>query len=516
MKARLNLYAMLLALGSSVSLSASITVSALFSDHTVLQREKTIPLWGLGTPGECVTVEFRGEKVAALADGKGRWAVTLAPLQATTAGSDLVIRGNNTITLHDVVVGEVWLCSGQSNMEFRVYDEKFPTFQVLNGLAEAAAANFPLIRQFTVKRSAVPEPAAEVNGAWKVCDPDSVREFTAVGYFFARDVFRHLQVPIGLIDSPWNGTPIESWMSREALHRAQAFATSDARWKKMVAGFPAAKARYEANRAKWAAGLAAAKAAGPPALALYTKEHPAPSAPNTSTASNPWQPSSLYNGMIHPLAPYALRGVLWYQGEANTAHPSEYHQRFAAMISQWRSEFAQGDIPFYWVQLASYQGGAGWPLLREAQEQTLSLPNTAQAVAIDIGMENDMHPKNKQEVGRRLALIAENRVYGIPSIDSGPKFLGATSEGKAVRVQFTNVASGLRADPAIATCEVAGSDHVFFPATAIIHGNELMVQSDAVRAPIAVRYSWKPFAEGHLYNSAGLPAAPFRSDDWSK
>jgi len=499
-----------------MSLRASVTVSALFSDHTVLQREKAIPIWGLGTPGEHVTVEFQGETGAAVTDGKGRWAVALAPLAATTTGSDLIIRGDNTIVCHDVVVGEVWLCSGQSNMEFRVYDEKFPTFQVLNGKAEVAAAHYPLIRQFTVTRSAVPDPASEVRGNWKICDSDSVRDFTAVGYFFAREVFRHLNIPIGLIDSPWNGTPIESWMSREALGSDPEFAIIDERWRKMVDGFQAARAKYEADHADWMRGWAAANAAGPRKLAFYTKQHPAPDAPNIAIDDNPWRPSALYNGMIHPLAPYALRGVLWYQGETNAGHANEYHKLFAAMITQWRSDFAQGDIPFYWVQLASYQGGDGWPFLREAQEQTLSLANTGQAVAIDLGMEHDIHPKNKQEVGRRLALIAEDKVYGIPTIYSGPKFLRAASEGKAVRVRFTNTASGLKADQKIATCELAGVDQVFFPAKAIIQGNELMVQSDAVRAPIAIRYSWKPFAEGHLYNSAGLPAAPFRSDNWSK
>jgi sialate O-acetylesterase len=230
------------------------------------------------------------------------------------------------------------------------------------------------------------------------------------------------------------------------------------------------------------------------------------------------QPSALYNGMIAPLLPYRLRGMLWYQGEANghdVEHAREYHQLFAAMITQWRAQSGQGDSPFYWVQLASCALFPAWPYLREGQQRTLKLPNTGQALAIDLGEKDNVHPRNKQEVGRRLALIAANQVYGVPVEYSGPMFAGAQADGAAMRVQFNFVGGGLKADQPVATCELAGADRKFYPATATIDGKTLVVRSPQVPQPIAVRYAWAPFVAGpYLYNQAGLPAAPFRSDDW--
>ena len=227
-------------------------------------------------------------------------------------------------------------------------------------------------------------------------------------------------------------------------------------------------------------------------------------------------PMGLFNGMIQPLIPYALRGMLWYQGEANAnaTGSKEYHALFAAMITSWRAKFGQGDVPFYWVQLASFAHSPYWAFLREAQQQTLSLPHTGQAVAIDIGEEDNIHPRNKQEVGRRLALIAANQVYGLPVEYSGPMFAGAKAEGSAMRVWFKFADKGLKAGQPVATCEVAGADHKFYPAAGTIDGKTLVVRCDQVPQPMAVRYAWAGFAEGHLYNAAGLPAAPFRSDDW--
>jgi len=450
------------------ALCAKVSVAPLFTDHCVLQRDKPVPIWGQANPGETVTVEFHGLAASATADMSSTWTAHLPALGATGKGGDLVVRGDNTITLHDVVVGEVWLCSGQSNMEFPV--DKPKGLQVLNAPEEVAAAHYPLIRQFTAVKQASDIARLHVPGKWDVCSPETVGHFSAAGYFFARDLMRRLTVPIGIIDSSWGGTAIELWINPSVL-------TSD------------------------------------PAFAQL---HPGPAGPVLTAKGSPAMPGSLYNGMIAPLVPYGLRGILWYQGESD-AHPGlveRYHGLFTTLITSWRKEFGQGDLPFYWVQLASYGHSAAWPLLREAQQQTLSLPNTGQAVAIDIGEEANIHPRNKQEVGRRLALIAANQVYKVPIEYCGPMFANAEVAGDAMRVWFNFCADGLRADQPVETCEVAGADRKFYAATAKVEGNALVVRSDQVPKPVAVRYAWKGFAEGHLYNSAGLPAAPFRSDSW--
>jgi len=465
-------------------LSAKVTLAPLFTDCAVLQRDKPIPIWGLASPGERITVQFHGMTAAATADSAGAWKAKLPAQPASNFPSDLLVRGEDTVTVHDVVVGEVWLCSGQSNMEFLVWDATGTTFRVQNGPAEVAAANYPLIRQFTVARkvSATPEarwalPAVPLAKAgqyappvWAICTPATVGRFTAAGYFFARDIYQRLSVPVGIIDSTWGGTPIESWEPREALSSDPAFAAVDQRWAKVAKPLPQR------------------------------------------------MPTGLFNGMIQPLIPYALRGILWYQGEANAnaIGAKEYHALFAAMITSWRAKFGQGDVPFYWVQLASFAHSPYWAYLREGQQQTLSLPHTGQAVAIDIGEEKNIHPRNKQEVGRRLALIAANQVYGLPVEYSGPIFAEAKPEGAAMRVRFKFADKGLKAGAGqpVATCELAGADRKFYPATATIDRNTLVVRSDKVPQPVAVRYAWAGFAEGHLYNTAGLPAAPFRSDDW--
>ena len=445
-------------------------LAPLFQDRAVLQREKPVPVWGRAAPGEHVSVSFAGQTVGATAGSDGRWIAVLAPLAENAAGSDLTVSGKAAVTLHDVVVGEVWLCAGESNMEFAVDDG--PSYRVENAAAEVAAARFPLIRQFKVARQAAAAPMESVSGAWSACTPATVGRFTAVGYFFARELFTRLGTPVGIINSTWSGTPIEAWMSPVAL-----------------AAFP---------------GL--------------PNGHPA--AGTDPGGADPRTPGSLFNGMIQPLLPYAIRGAVSYQGESNVGRASLYAAQFPALITSWRAHFGGGDFPFLWVQLANFlppaQGrGDPWASLREAQSKALSLPSTGQAVAIDIGEPGSMCPRNKREVGRRLALIAKAMVYSIPVEHSGPVFSRAIPEGPAVRVEFQFAGEGLTASgKPLQSFEVAGADRVFHPAQAAIRGDTVVVRSPAVAQPVAVRYAWHNAPEANLYNGAGLPAAPFRSDDW--
>lgn len=507
---------------------AEVVLAPLFTDHAVLQRDKPVPVWGRADAGEKITVTFAGQTHATTAAADGRWIVFLDALPANAAGNDLVVTGKNTLTLTDLLVGEVWLCSGQSNMEWSVK-------QAANAEAEIAAAKFPLIRHIKIDRTVAAAPADTVKTTgWQATTPETVGKFTAIGYYFARDLFQKLNVPIGLVNSSWGGTSVESWLSPAALASSPAFAVANERWAKTLAEFPAKKAQFDLDLTAWTAAEAAAKIAPtppapvtkpgakrPPTLtphAAFLKANPKPRAPRGPGDS--WTPSGLFNGMINPLLPYALRGALWYQGESNTDHADEYRALFSAMITAWRGHFGQGDFPFYFVQLANFKATYEtvpnqWPALREAQEQTLDLPNTGQALTIDIGNTDDIHPTNKQEVGRRLALLARNRVYGITGNDTGPTYAGITREGAALRVKFTHAGDGLVAhDQPAQSLEIAGADRVFRPATAQIIRDTLLVSAPDVKEPVAVRYAWSNAPVANLFNGSGLPAAPFRSDRW--
>lgn len=497
----------LLCLGAS--LHADVVPAALFTNHAVLQRNKPIPVWGTADAGEKVSVTFAGQTVSTTADAKGKWRVDLAPVPATKSGSQLVIKGNNTITLSDVVVGEVWLASGQSNMAWTVEKTYDTTIDV------AASANFPLIRHISIERTIAHAPANSVKisrGAWQVAGPNTTAGFSAVGYYFAKDIHTVTGVPVGIINSSWGGTPVESWTSPNALSSNPDFAPVAQRWERVVANYPKAVENYNVDLAEWRKERNDANARG----VAFTKPEPRrPSPPD----KNPHKPSVLYNGMIHPLLPYALRGAIWYQGESNAGRASEYRALFSAMISDWRARFGQGDFSFYWVQLANYKAkipdGIEWAFLREAQTQTLSLPKTGQAVIIDIGDVRDIHPRNKKDVGRRLARLALKRDYGVNVVDSGPVFSKAVREGAGFRIRFTNTDGGLIAPlNELGGFELAGEDKVFKPASAEIEKNTVVVTSPDVAAPVAVRYAWRNAPAAGLFNLEGLPAVPFRTDTW--
>ncbi|MDO8542285.1 MAG: sialate O-acetylesterase [Opitutaceae bacterium] len=493
-------------LAAALRAHADVTLAPLFRDGAVLQRGQAIAIFGRAAPAEKVQVKFGNQTVAVTTPADGHWKAMLKPLKISAQPAELVVTGTNTVRVRDVLVGDVWLCSGQSNMGFIVRNAE-------RAEAEIAAANFPLIRQFKVTLTAAEQPKDDVKGDWAPCSPATVGNFSAVAFFFARDLHQKLQVPIGIVNSSWGGTQIESWMSEPMLRANPAAKGIFARWEKTLADFPARQTAHAAAMEKWKANQAAAKAAGQP----FTARAPvAPEGPGSR-----WLPASLYNGMIAPLVPYGLAGAIWYQGESNAARHAEYSSLFTDMIKQWRREFDQ-PLPFYFVQLANFESGAGntgdvWAYLREAQTRALALPKTGMAVTIDIGAPKDIHPKNKQDVGHRLALHARQQLFREKIETDGPLFKAAKRDGKGMRVSFTH-AAGLRLDPAkddgLISFEVAGEDRKFVSATARVDGQAVIVSADSVAQPVAVRYAWRNSPDARLFNGAGLPAAPFRSDNW--
>lgn len=504
---RLFAFTLLALFGLGTVARADIVPAPLFTNNAVLQRDKPIPVWGKASPGEKVSVTFAGQTVSAVADAAGKWNVTLPALPARAEPAELVIQGNNRITLANVVVGEVWIASGQSNMEMTVngtYDKAIDI---------PASARYPLIRHIKIKRMVADHPADTVaidKNTWQVAGPETTGGFSGVGYYFAKDIHELTGVPVGIIGTNWGGTPVESWIDGAAYETVPKLtAQVRQRWTQTLAEYPEKKARFDTALAAWNEEQAAAKAARKP----FTRQAPRPPA----GPGHPNTPSGLYNGMIHPLVPYALRGAIWYQGESNAGRASEYHELFAAMITGWRTQFGQGDFPFYWVQLANFQNpdGTSWAFLREAQTQTLSLVNTGQAVTIDIGNRRDIHPRNKKDVGRRLARLALNRTYGFTLPDSGPAFAGAKRDGAGFRVSFTEATGGLVAPlNELSGFELAGADQVFKPAEAKIEDDTVLVTSPQVPDPVAVRYAWRDAPTAGLFNREGLPAVPFRSDTW--
>ena len=483
--------------------SAAVELAPLFTDHAVLQRDQPLPVWGRATPGETITVTFHDQTAQTTTAADGRWSVRLKPLAADIQPAELVVAGANILTLRDVVVGDVWLASGQSNMEW-------PVNRTRDAAQEMAEANFPLIRHLKIEHVSSPSRSEAVKAAgWRAASPETVGGFTAVGYFFAREVHRKINVPIGIIHSSWGGTAIESWLSDSARNSTSLAAKLAARWAQSKSEWtPERIARYPADLAAWRKADAEAKATKTKNLLPW----PQPPA----TDDSPALPGGLFNAMIAPLQPVALRGVLWYQGEGNADHADEYAELFSALIRTWRTEWDRRELPFYFVQIPNFADddarGQKWAKLREAQAKALALAATGMAVAIDIGDPENIHPLNKQEVGRRLALLALSRTYDRPEESSGPQFVRAVREGVALRVTFQHAGGLMARDGPVQSVEVAGVDEIFHPASAVIEREALIVSSPAVPKPVAVRYAWSNAPTANLYNSAGLPAAPFRSD----
>ncbi|MBN1589524.1 MAG: 9-O-acetylesterase [Pirellulales bacterium] len=456
---------------------AEIKLPALVGSNMVLQCDMPVPVWGWAEPGETVTVRFAGQSVEATAGADGRWQATLAKLK-TGKPAPMVIEGSKSgkVVLKNVLVGEVWLCSGQSNMDMS-------TAGVNNAKAEIAAAKYPKIRLFKVNRELADKPKDNCVGQWVPCSPKTVPGFSAVGYFFGRELQKDLNVPIGLIQSAWGGTPAESWTAMPALEAQSSLAPLLARWEKQV------KKDKRALR-------------------------------------SPHRPSSIFNAMIAPLVPYTIRGVIWYQGESNATRAYQYRTIFPTMIRNWREIWGQPELPFGFVQIAPYQYNKRknprnvqcCPELWEAQLLTLkSLPVMGMAVTTDIGNINNIHPKNKQDVGKRLGLWARATVYGKKDlVYSGPIYRSMKIDGDTIRLTFDHVGGGLSTsdDKPLSHFTIAGKDQQFHPAQAKIDGDTIVVSSDQVKQPVAVRFGWHETAEPNLVNKEGLPASPFRTDSW--
>jgi sialate O-acetylesterase len=502
---RFALVAVVLVLSTGL-VCADVRLPAVIGDGMVLQRDIETHIWGWAAAGEEITVRIAGREVSVSADEEGRWKVSLAPM-AAGGPHEMTVAGANTITLGNIMVGEVWVCSGQSNMQMAVrscYDAE----------KEIAAADYPDIRLFSVGLKTSPTPLEDVAGKWAPCSPETVPGFSATAYFFGRHLHQQLGVPVGLINTSWGGTPAEAWTSGQALEADPEFAPLLARWEQILADYPAAKRKYDEETVPaWEKAAEQAKAEG--------KE--APRKPNPpADAASPHRPANLYNAMIHPLIDFAIRGAIWYQGESNAGRAYQYRRLFPAMILDWRRRWGQGDFPFLFVQLANYMARkpdpseSAWAELREAQLRTLTFPNTGQAVIIDIGDATDIHPKNKQDVGKRLALWALNETYGRDVPRSGPLYGSLTVEGNRARVHFTDTDGGLKTPDgsAVTGFAIAGEDRKFVWAEAVIEGDTVVVSSSLVPRPIAVRYAWADNPECNLYSGADLPASPFRSDDW--
>ena len=501
---RFALLSALFLLTAPAGIDAAVTLPKLFSDHMMLQQNVPVRVWGKASPGEHVRISFRDQAVSTRADGQGRWEAFLRPMKPGPA-SLLRIEGENSITLQDVLVGEVWVASGQSNMVW-------PVERSSNAEQEIARANYPEIRLFKVALKTAEQPLEDVEGEWQVCRPETARNFSGVGYFFASHLHEHLRAPVGMIQSAWGGTPAEAWTSLEALKAEPALRFYLDTWDRVMADYPAEKLRLEEAIRQWEQAVKVAKGRG---------EQPPPKPREPRGPGHPHAPASLYNAMIAPLVPYAIRGAIWYQGESNASISQAhlYRRLFQTMILDWRQRWGQGAFPFLFVQLANYAKTgpqSAWPELRESQAFALQLRHTGMAVALDVGDPQDIHPTNKQEVGRRLALAARAAVYGEKVVYSGPVFRQLTREDGRLRLWFDHPGGGLavRGGGDLKGFMISGADRQFVPARAIIEGRTVVVSSPQVPAPVAVRYGWADDPENNLTNTEGLPAPPFRSDDW--
>jgi sialate O-acetylesterase len=467
---------------------ADVQLPGIISDHMLLQRDVPARIFGKAQPGEAVTVTFRGQTAQTVTDPNGRWEVWLKPLTLGPA-ADMTIAGMNTVTITDVLVGDVWIGSGQSNMQWAVR-------QADNADAEIAAAKFPQIRLFYVPRKPSAVPVEDVDARWVVCSPETIADFSAVLYYFGRQMHQDLKVPMGLIHSSWGGTPIASWISGPSLvvnTRLEPFLTY---WQNVILQYPVSASRYEQTLKKW-------EASG--------SQGPRPGAPMGPGHAH--EPTSLYNGMMAPLVKYTIKGALWYQGEteAGRAQGHIYGDAMMTLVQDWRRAFGQGDFPFYWVQLANF-GNANknghWMRVQEGQVKATALRHTGVAVITDIGNPTNIHPTNKQDVGRRLAMLAQNK-------GASPLYRQFTREGSAIRVWFDNAGKTLktRGDAPVIGFQIAGGDGKYVAATAQIEGTTVLVSSPDVPNPQSVRYAWDYNPDANLINALGLPASLFRTDE---
>ena len=486
-----------------LSAGAEIRLPRLLSDHAVLQRERPIHLWGWATPGASIKAQFHGQTAFAEADELGKWSMALSP-EAAGGPYVLTLEGDGaTKTVSDLLVGDVWLASGQSNMEMPLAGFP-PTAVIKDSAKEIAAANNPRLRLMLVEHKTSDYPLNDVSATWTTCTPETAKSFSAVAYFFGREIAAKENVPIGLIDSTWGGTPADSWVSFDTLGTHP----------ELQPAF-ASRAAFEDGIADKDAVIAADKRADD---ADKAAGKPVPSHPWHPFPAS-WQPAALYNGMIAPLTPYTVRGFLWYQGETNSApdRVPYYDALMTGLIGDWRGHFAQGNLPFLYVQISSFSSpGENWGMLRDQQRRTLAVNNTAMAVTLDVGKADNVHPPDKQTVAERLAAAARATVYGERLKWGSPVYLEATPERKAdgtagLRVWFDH-AEGLRLTGGSSGFELAGPDHHFAPAEAVVQGGSVLVTAKNVAHPVYVRYGWAGVVDQYLYNGNGDPASTFTSE----
>jgi sialate O-acetylesterase len=476
------------------SASADVQLPNIFSASMVLQRNQANRVWGHADAGEKVTVTIADQSHQVVADADGNWHVMLSPLSVGDP-LELTVKGNNEIKFRDVLIGEVWICSGQSNMAMTVNSSTAADL-------ERAAAHYPQIRMINFPRVGTQDPVwTHAGSSWMVCTPETVGQFSAVGYFFGRQLYQTIGVPIGLINNAWGGSACEAWVNRDLLEAEPAYEPMLERWTTMQTSYAALQAKATLNDAE--------------------KKQVAKLKRQLRGNHNP---ANIYNGVLKSHLGYGIRGVIWYQGESNAGRAYQYRQLFPLMISNWRDEWGEGDFPFYWVQLADFSrenaapGESRWAELREAQTMTLDkLANTGEAVIIDTGEGYDIHPKNKQTVGRRLARWALAKDYGVDIACQSPRYKSMEKSGNTITLTFAHVGTGWRPFDVreVRGFALAGEDKAFVWAEAkILKDGRIEISSDQVADPVAVRYAWAENPVVNMFNHAGLPLTPFRTDEW--
>lgn len=491
---RLGLIIMMLF--ASTYTMADVSLPHIIGSNMVIQANKPVAIWGWATAGEQVTVLFGNQTQKAITNNSGLWKVVLSPLKASNKPAVMTISGTNTIRLENILVGEVWVCSGQSNMEFPLAKGIGWRTGVNNWEQEVAGANYPEIRLFIVKIKKSELPQADCEGEWMICSPEKVAAFSAVGYYFGRYLHQQIHQPVGMIQTAVGGTHAELWTKMMVMKNDTLYNEVFEEYRRGLKKYEDFKVAENLWNEKTNHGKDTTLKLPPPAKVAF-----------------PSEPACLWNAMVEPLLPLTFKGVIWYQGESNDNHAFKYRQVFANMINSWRKEWNQGDFPFYFVQIASHKDKT--PLLRDSQTHVWrTLKNTGMVVAVDAGDSANIHPRNKTIIGERLAYWALAKDYGFKGVTfSGPYYKSMKIKGKTIQLSFDYAEKGLVAkDGDLREFEIAGADKQFYPATAIIDKNKVIVSAAQVENPVAVRYAWKKFMHPNLYNQQGLPAIPFRTD----
>jgi sialate O-acetylesterase len=481
--------------------NAQVKLPAIISNNMILQQNSKVALWGWASPGEKISItnSWNGKSTSVVADASGKWLTYIA---TTKAGGpyQLTFKASNTVTVDNILLGEVWLSSGQSNMEFFVGKTNNPSYTgVVNYDEVVKDAEHPDIRLIDVPNKVADEPQYDFKGEWKICTPKTIDTFSAVAYFFAREINKATGFPIGIINSTWGGTPAESWTKKEVLQSDSGLNQILVRYQKAMDVYPSENDKYRTALAKWREDTSKTKGA-------------APRGPMGPTSNQ--SPAKLYNGMIVPIEPYTIKGVIWYQGESNADRAFQYRTLFPAMINNWRKDWNNAKLPFYFVQISPHRSQNAE--IRDAQLYVYrNTPYTGMAVTTDNGDSLDIHPRNKELVGKRLSLWALRNEYGQKNIIvSGPLYKSMKIEDDKIRISFDFDKGLLAKDGELREFTIAGDDQNFVPANAKIEGNTIVVWNDAVKNPKAVRFAWRNIPRPNLYNDAGLPASPFRTDNW--